>query len=235
MTLVTRHLNVLVFNNILFNESHTKLVSFRLLHSIFVYICVWNESTIPWNMLCHLLSANCQFGVLIGLLGCFMWKHSSWVMSKSAYSFLKLSLVYTTTRAIALSINAPIWTLWYKPLHGSRISGSSSIVRLPVLSWWDVLGTRWSCLVQAHCGSCTKWSLSSHKVTSELGWIEELWMMSILVTYHIILTFSWHMVVALVHVFVMLLIVTALHSIEITKHFLSISFFSGGFFIVLSI
>ena len=81
VSLVARQLNLIVLNNILFNDGLSRLLALRLVDHGAVEIDRRNEAIVAWNMFRDLGGANTQLVNFIVLLGSLVAKDVSWVVA----------------------------------------------------------------------------------------------------------------------------------------------------------
>jgi len=81
VSLVARQLNLIVLNNILLDDCHSRLLALRLVDHSAVEVNSWNEAIVARNMLGNLSGAYAQLINFIFLLGGFVAHNVSWVMA----------------------------------------------------------------------------------------------------------------------------------------------------------
>jgi hypothetical protein len=156
MALVARQLDMLIFNDILFNDGLSQLLSLRLLQSRCVNVCVGNKATVSWNVSCHFLSAHCQSIRCVLLLDWLGSQNFSWVITICTYVGVELSVVLSSWRTVTDSVDTPCWPVRRVSGSWACIGSRSSVAWNPMISCADVLFNTRSSWLESHGSSFTQ-------------------------------------------------------------------------------
>lgn len=140
VSLVARQLNLIVLNNILLNDCHSRLLALRLVDHGAVEVNCWNEAIVTWNMLGHFSGAHAQLVCFILSLGSIKAQDVTWVVSLLSEGVGELGEVSAACGSVRLPINRPEWSARFDFIHGIDLIINCFCIRDPVIAWLNVLG-----------------------------------------------------------------------------------------------
>ena len=134
VTLVAWNTDVLVLHDVLFDYGLSQGLALRLLDRCLVEFCLRNESTIAWDVVSHLLSANGQLVLLVLLLGRVQGQDVLWVVPVGSNRVSELGLVGAARRGVTYPVHAPQRTVRRVAWAISCLGGHASVGRSPASS-----------------------------------------------------------------------------------------------------
>ena len=98
MTLIAWYLDLVVLNNVLFDDGLSRPELTSLCNSLWIEISLRDEAVISWNVRGGLCGSCCKLVIFIHGLGGICGKFISWVMSKGSQGLLILSVEIASLR-----------------------------------------------------------------------------------------------------------------------------------------
>ena len=98
VTLIAWYLDLVVLNNVLFDDGLSRSELTCLCNSLWIEISLGDEAVISWNVGGGLRSSCCKLVIFIHGLGGICSKFISWVMSKGSQGLLILSVEVASLR-----------------------------------------------------------------------------------------------------------------------------------------
>ena len=121
VSLVARQLNLIVLNNILLDDSLSRLLALRLVDDSAIKIDGRNEAIVAWNVLGHLGRANAQVINFVVLLGGVVAHDIAWVVAFLTEGISEFGEVSAARRTIRLSIDGPERSARFDFVHGVHL------------------------------------------------------------------------------------------------------------------
>lgn len=178
MAIVPWNFNMLVFNDVLLNDCFSQFGAIGLLDSLFIYLSVWNESTIPWDVFCNLLGSNWHFVMHIIKFGWSRWQIFSGDVSEFANGLSKLSFISSSWAAVTYAVDTPSRSCRSQSWSARCFCCLLPVGSIPVLSCCvEVPGDGRSITLEQHSPSFSEWIMAcSRSHSSEFSWVKQLWM-----------------------------------------------------------
>jgi len=103
VTLVSRHLHLVVLNDVLLDDGLTSAESASLLDSLRVEIGLGDEAIVAGDVRRRLRRAHSQLVVLVALNLAIQWQLIAWLVAMSTKRLLELSLEVATLGSVSLT------------------------------------------------------------------------------------------------------------------------------------